>query len=195
MRQKKLRIRQLLAEKEAWGICSATQDCHNLVTGAGFCCNNHKKLVNILAQALDEKKAAGTLRESSVKNLDEFALLLEREQIYLDIDKQDALNKLARAFNNPDEDAVMMDTEFVNVDGQLVGLDVTIERPNGDEVLSTRVDWNVETEDLRTHCTQHASNIHCVAKVYGRSKKTWGLSPEHIGKTLREAGVSSNTTI
>lgn len=55
MKEKKRQLRQLLAEKEVRGICSATKKCENPAVKGSFRCVLHEKTVDPIAKAIQEK--------------------------------------------------------------------------------------------------------------------------------------------
>lgn len=171
--EKKLQLRKLLAEKEAQGICSTTKSCQNPAIKGSFCCNYHEKTVNSVNKALQEKSEAGRLSDSSIKTADEFALLLQRQMIHLEPEEKAALHLLAQGFDDDSEIAAKsydMDTEFCWT-GEYTAMDITIERMNGEEVVSTRVELEMDVEELQALCSNPRSKA-CVRKVYGNSDKT-----------------------
>lgn len=174
MREKKLKLRKFLAEKEAQGICSATKSCENAVVQDSFCCDYHQKTVDSVAKAIQEKSEAGRLLSSSVQTPDEFQLLLQRQMIYLDPQVKATLHLLAQGFDDEEIAAksFSMDTEFVWI-GQYTALDITIDRlHDGKEILSTRVDHQMDIEELQQLCSTNPISTRNVLKVYGKSDKT-----------------------
>lgn len=173
LREKKLQIRQHLAEKEAQGVCSATKTCQNPAINGSFCYQRHEKFVDSVAKALKQKTEEGHLAPDLIRTADEFALLLQRQIIYLDPESKAALHLLARGFDD-DEIAAKsydMDSEFYWT-GQHTAMDITIERLNdGKEIISTRVDLQMDIEELEARCP-HAVSRAGIRKVYGRSDKT-----------------------
>lgn len=172
MRKKKLELRKLLAEKEAQGLCSATKSCQDSPIQGSFSCEYHQKTIDSVAKALVEKSKAGQLSASSIQTADEFSLLLQRQMIYLDPEAKAALNLLSQGF---DDDRIAansyaMDSEFYWT-GEYTAMDITVERLNGEEILSTRVDLEMEIEELEALVSNEISR-RCLHKVYGKSDKT-----------------------
>ncbi|KAJ0123440.1 zinc finger protein 41-like isoform X1 [Diaporthe amygdali] len=173
LREKRLQIRRLLADKEAQGICSATKTCQNPAVKDVFCCEYHQKTVDSVAKALKEKSEAGTLSDFSIKTAEEFALLLQRQVIYVDSQANSALRLLAHGLDDVQiaSKSFAIDTEFCWAGGYVV-MDITIERMNGEEVVSTRVDLGMDVEELRSLCSANPISQNSVRKVYGKSDKT-----------------------
>ncbi|KAG8166550.1 hypothetical protein KVR01_002239 [Diaporthe batatas] len=171
--EKKDRIRQALAEKEAQGLCSATKKCKNAKAGSGFHCQFHEKTVDSVAKALEEKAEEGRLQPSSIQKPDEFALLLQREKVYLDPEAVEALQMLAQGLDDVQTAArsYVMDTEFCWA-GEYVAMDITIERlKDGKEIVSSRIDLEMGIEELEDRCAIGRSRTG-IRKVYGKSDRT-----------------------
>lgn len=173
LRKKKLQIRQQMAEKEVQGVCSATKTCQQPAIQSSVCYRRHEKIVDLVAKALKEKSEAGRLAPGSIQNADEFALLLQRQIIYLDPEAKSALRLLAQGLDDVQTAAntYAMDSEFYWT-GEYTAMDITIDRlHDGKEILSTRVDLQMDIEELEARCP-HAVSRAGVRKVYGRSDKT-----------------------
>lgn len=174
LQEKKLAIRQYLADKETQGLCSATKSCPHPALEGSFRCRDHEKPVSALDEALKEREENGTLSWSSIQSPDEFALLLQRPKISLDRKSKASLSDLARGMDgvHGSSKAFAMDTEFIQAKGgHLVPLDLTVMRLNGEVVISTRVDWGLTVEGLQDLCKNRISR-HTVVKVYGKSGRT-----------------------
>lgn len=191
--QKKLELQQILAEKEARGLCSASKSCEDPAAAGSFYCFHHQKSVNIITTTLEEQREAGKLSESSIKSSDEFALLLQRSKISIEPTARISLQLLAQGLDDVQSGkAFIIDTEFVWV-GRFLPLDITIMRMDGEEIVSTRVDHGMTVEDLQSLCPHPISKCN-VRKVYGRSPTTWGKTPNQILKTLQAARIPSDAT-
>lgn len=184
--QKRLELRQFLAEKEVQGLCSATKSYELLAAKGSFHCSHHLKAQDPIAKALEEKRAKGRLSDLSIKHPDEFNLLLQRSQVDLDTKAKISLHLLAQGFNKLSSKIFAIDAEFIQVGQRLIPLDITVMRPNSEELISTRVDYDMDIEDLQAQCTQFVSR-RCVRKVYGQSDRTWGKTPSQIVDILQKA--------
>lgn len=170
MQEKKLAIRQYLADKETRGLCNATKHCPHPALEWSFRCQIHEKPVSALDKALKEKEKQGTLLADSIQNPDEFALLLQRPKIFLGGTSKASLSDLALGLDGVHSSkAFVMDNEFIQVrGGYLVPLDLTVMRLNGEVIISTRVDWDMTIKDLRASCMSHPIHQRTISKVYGR---------------------------
>lgn len=84
MREKRLQLRSLLAEKETKGICSTTKTCQNPAIQGSFCCKYHEKIIDSVARAMKDKTDQGTILSVLINTVDEFCLLLQRQEIHLE---------------------------------------------------------------------------------------------------------------
>lgn len=173
LHEKKVQIRHALAAKEAQGIFSATKKCQKPAIKGSFCCQLHEMTVDTVAKVLKEKTEEGRLSSSSIQTPDEFALLLQREKVYLDPEVEASLRLLAQGLDDIQiaNRSYVMDTEFCWA-GEYVAMDITIERlKTGEEIVSTRIDLNMDIEDLQARCNSSRSRAG-IRKVCGKSDRT-----------------------
>lgn len=191
--EKKLEIRQFLADKETRGLCNATKSCpHPPVEGSSRC-QTHKRATDLVAKALKERENLGKLLEDSIQNPDEFALLLQRPEIVLDGASKESLRLLSQGLEDVHVSArtFAMDTEWMLArGGHYVPLDITIMRLNGEVIVSTRVDWDMAIKDLEAYSKTRICQ-QSIRKVYGKSDRTWGKTPEQIIDILQNARILS----
>ncbi|KAI7776853.1 hypothetical protein LA080_004384 [Diaporthe eres] len=193
LQKKKLAIRQHLADKETQGLCSATESCPHPALEGSFRCQIHEKPVSALDKALKDREEQCKLLADSIQNPDEFALLLQRPEIFLSGTSKASLSNLALGLDgvHGSSKAFVMDTEFIQVrGGHLVPLDLTIMRLDGEVIVSTRVDWDMTIKDLEAFCKTRIGQS-TIRKVYGKSDRTWGKTPEQIIDILQNARIFS----
>lgn len=193
--QKRLEIRQFLADKQSRGLCNATKFCPHLPVEGSFRCQKHEITVDPVAKALKELERQGKLLPDSIQNPDEFALLQQRPKIFLDQKAKTSLGSLSMRMENVygSTRTFVMDNEFIMTRAGLhVPLDLTIMRLNGEVIVSTRVDWDMTTKDLRASCKDDDPICQwTISKVYGKSDRTWGKTPEQIINILQNARIFS----
>lgn len=174
VQKRKQEVRQILADKEAKGLCSATQSCPHPAVESSFHCQIHEKILNVVAKALEVREEKGTLRPDSIQSPMEFNALLQRPEISLDKKYKQSLSDLARGLDDVQRSsrAFVMDTEFIHAKGGFhVPLDITVMRLNGEEIISTRMDWDMTTDELRRRCINVISRK-TISKVYGKTGRT-----------------------
>ncbi|ETS85147.1 hypothetical protein PFICI_03172 [Pestalotiopsis fici W106-1] len=187
-----------LAEKRANGICDATKSCDRLPLEPHSKCLAHLSLIKPWEEALaaaataekDNSKKARKGFGSTIMDADDMREILD-DGLPLKIDYFDLFRQVKDSVDQPDGTDFIVDVEGSNASAQ--AYEVSVFRPDNTRILTTVVDWEMETKCLGAD--GNYIDAKTVTKIYKGGKRTFGMTREDIADKLTAAGMDALSTI